>query len=76
MPRLTGTQLIDELSRLGVKIPVMAITGYGSQQLATELKRKGCADYFEKPFDEEAFIKRIGELLENLSRKEPNDTRS
>lgn len=64
MSGLSGQKLIDELNRLGVKIPVVVITGFGNHKPTAELKRKGCAAYFEKPFNEEVFVRRIGSILE------------
>jgi len=64
MPRLTGMELIDELNRLEIGIPVLAITGYGDEQMITELSRKGCDEYLDKPFDDEDLVERVVALLE------------
>jgi CheY-like chemotaxis protein len=64
MPCLTGLQLIDELKRLGINIPILVITGYGNRELARELMLKGCGELLNKPFDDEELIKRITMLLE------------
>jgi sigma-B regulation protein RsbU (phosphoserine phosphatase) len=64
MPRLTGMELIDELNRLEIVIPVLAITGYGDEQMITELSRKGCDEYLDKPFDDEDLVERVVALLE------------
>jgi DNA-binding NtrC family response regulator len=44
MPGLTGFQLLEELNRSKVNIPVFVITGHGNKDLVVELMRKGCAD--------------------------------
>lgn len=64
MPRLTGMELIDELNRLEIGIPVLVITGYGDEQMITELSRKGCDEYLDKPFDDERLVERVANLLE------------
>ena len=64
MPCLTGLQLIDELDRLDIDIPTLVITGYGNRELAAKLRRKGCDEYLDKPFDDEELIKRIAILFE------------
>ena len=64
MPCLTGIELIDELNRLDINIPILVITGYGNNRLAIELMRKGCSEYLDKPFDDEELIRRIAMLLE------------
>jgi CheY-like chemotaxis protein len=64
LPGLTGLQLIDELNYLKIKIPVLLITAYGNRSLFRELKRVGCADYLDKPFDYKELVKRVDSLVE------------
>jgi DNA-binding NtrC family response regulator len=63
MPGLTGFQLLEELNRSKVNIPVFVITGHGNKDLVVELMRKGCAEYLDKPFDDEEFVERVGSLF-------------
>ena len=63
LPGLTGLQLIDELNYLKVEIPVLVITAYGNRSLFLELKRTGCADYLDKPFDYKELVKRVDSLV-------------
>ena len=64
LPGLTGLQLIDELNYLKIKIPVLLITAYGDRSLFLELRRTGCADYLDKPFDYKELVKRVDSLME------------
>ena len=59
MPGLTGLQLIDEIHRLNISIPILVITAYGGQKLIKELRQRGCQYYLDKPFDEEKLIKKV-----------------
>jgi CheY-like chemotaxis protein len=70
MPRLTGMELIDELNRQEIGIPVLVITGYGDEQMITELASKGCDEYLDKPFDDEDLVERVVNLLEREKRAE------
>lgn len=70
MPCLTGLELIDELNRLGIDIPILVITGYGSEELVMELTRKGCNQYLGKPIDDEELAKCVSILLEKGEQKE------
>ena len=70
MPRLTGMELIDELNRLEIGIPVLVITGYGDEEMITELSSKGCDEYLDKPFDDENLVERVVNLLEGERRAE------
>ena len=64
MPGLTGLELIDELNRLKMDIPFLAITGYGDCELMTELANRGCERCMDKPIDEEELIESVTALLE------------
>ena len=63
LPGLTGLQLIDELNYLKIKIPVLLITAYGDRSLFLELRRTGCADYLDKPFDYKELVERVDSLV-------------
>ena len=73
MPGLTGLELLDELSRLKINIPLLAITGYGNRELVTELIERGCDKCLDKPIDDEELVKCVAELLaeENQAEQEP-----
>src|SRR5512135_731130 len=45
MPGLSGLQLIDEVQRMNLSIPVLVITAYGDQKLRRELAQRGCQHY-------------------------------
>ncbi len=64
MPGLNGLELIDELFRLRIDIPVFVITAYGSRDLTRTLRNKGNIEYIDKPIDDEDLLKRIHMLLE------------
>ncbi|MCZ6676309.1 MAG: response regulator [Candidatus Poribacteria bacterium] len=64
MPRLTGLQLMEELNRLKIKLPIFVITGYADRALLIELMRTGYTDYLDKPFRSKEFVKRVNTLFE------------
>ncbi len=63
MPGLTGLQLIDELRRLNISLPVLVITAFGDQNLKNELARRGCRYYLDKPFHEEKLMQTVSMIL-------------
>ena len=67
MDGLDGLQLVDQLKKLQIHVPVMAITGYGDKTLVIELMRRGCNDYIEKPFESVELLKAVANLLRNVS---------
>ncbi|HDH99509.1 MAG TPA: response regulator [Firmicutes bacterium] len=63
MPDMDGLELIDELRRLALEVPVLVITAYGSERMKQELKRRGIAGYLSKPFEGEELLARVAALL-------------
>jgi CheY-like chemotaxis protein len=63
MPCLTGLELMDELNRAKIDIPILVITGCGNEELVIALMRKGCDGCLDKPINEEELIKRLTMLF-------------
>jgi two-component system, LuxR family, response regulator FixJ len=63
MPGLTGIELMDRLHAAGAAIPVILITGHGDIPMAVSALKRGAADFFEKPFDDNLLLARIRETL-------------
>jgi two-component system response regulator FixJ len=56
MPEMSGMELLRELSRRGIRLPVIMITGHGDIPLAVEAMRLGAVDFIEKPFQDETLL--------------------
>ena len=61
MGGMTGLDLIDSLRASGVETPVLVMTGYGNRETVSELRRRSCSAYLEKPFEEEDLLTRVRE---------------
>lgn len=59
MGGITGLDLVDSLRASGVKTPVLVMTGYGNRETVEELRSRSCAEYLEKPFEEEDLLARV-----------------
>ena len=66
MPEMTGIELLRRLKENGIDIPVIVITGHGDIPLAVEAMKYGAADFFEKPFDDDALLKSVRSALNRL----------
>jgi len=64
MPELSGLDLQEELSRSGVAIPVVFITGHGSVSASVRAMKAGAADFLEKPVDEQQLLDVVYYALE------------
>ena len=66
MPEMTGLELMDELQRLDLNIPVMAITGHtDNKEMIIDLLRKGCSEYIPKPIKTKDLLRRTKKILEH-----------
>ncbi len=64
MPRLNGLQVLDTLrTQRVVDIPIILMTGHGSETIAVEVFRKGVKDYLIKPFTAEEMFAAIDRAL-------------
>jgi hypothetical protein len=63
MPGMDGMQTLSELRRLSPSSYVVMFTGKGSEDLAVEVMKSGAYDYIRKPFNNQALIDRIENVL-------------
>ncbi len=56
MPEMSGLQMLAEMKRLRLSIPVVVITGEGSVAHAVEAMKLGAAEFIEKPFGEKTLL--------------------
>lgn len=49
MPRMTGAEVLGELQKLGIRVPIILITGYG-EDAVREDERVGVRGVLQKPF--------------------------
>jgi len=63
MPGLSGIELLQQLKRLEVNLPVIVITGHGDVPLAVEAMKSGAIDFLEKPFDDGALLNAVKAAL-------------
>ena len=73
MPELTGVELIGRLKALGVKDPVIVITGHADVPMAIQAMKAGVADFLEKPFSDDAILGAIRAALARQTGREEAD---
>jgi two-component system response regulator FixJ len=63
MPGMDGLQLLKRLKEMGVKLPVIVLTGHADVALAVEAMKAGAMDFIEKPFSDEILLNAIQSAL-------------
>jgi len=77
LPRLSGFDLQTELSRMGVKIPIIFITGHGDIPMSVRAMKAGAVDFLTKPFrDQEMLDAVIGALERDRKRRDEEQSDS
>jgi class 3 adenylate cyclase/DNA-binding response OmpR family regulator len=63
MPRMKGTQVLEQLNAQNLDIPVILMTFHGSEEIAIEVYRMGVKDYIKKPYYPEEMLESIEKSL-------------
>ncbi len=63
MPRMTGLELQEELTKRDIGLPIIFISGHADVPDSSRAFRGGAVDYMEKPFDSETLLKRMQEAI-------------
>jgi two-component system response regulator DctR len=63
MVKMSGLVLQEKLNALGVKIPVIIITGHGDVPMAVQALKKGAVDFIQKPYRDQLLLDSINEAL-------------
>ncbi len=69
MPEMSGLQLLDEMAKRGIKLPVIVMTGQADVPLAVRAMKVGAADFIEKPFTDELMLDAIQRALKAPAKK-------
>ena len=69
MPGLDGLELQRRLTELGIRLPVIVMTGHGDVPIAVEALKAGAADFLEKPFDDAQLLAAVSGALATSQRR-------
>ena len=69
LPDITGTEIMDHISRRTPETCAIVITGYASWESAAESLKKGAFDYLAKPFDLEKLSRTVGNAFKEKALK-------
>jgi len=64
LPDMSGEEVLEKVKEVNKDIPVLVITGYGGDQVAIDMMRKGAVDFLTKPVEPQILIKAVKNALE------------
>lgn len=67
MPIMDGMEVMDEVSKAGVDVPIIMLSGHGNIDTAVEAVKKGAYDYISKPPDLNRLLITIRNAMEKSS---------
>ena len=73
MPDMSGGEVYDRIKRIDSNVKVLLSSGYSIDGQATEILKRGCEGFIQKPYSMEDFSKKIREVL-NKPQKSPHGT--
>ncbi|MFE8107702.1 response regulator transcription factor [Sphingomonas melonis] len=68
MPGMDGLEVQRELSRRGVMLPIVILTGHGDVPIAVEAMKAGAIEFLEKPFEKAALLAALSVAFDRLER--------
>jgi two-component system response regulator PilR (NtrC family) len=63
MPGMSGLEVLRKVRETSPDTPVVLITAHGTKETAIEAVKLGAFDYFEKPFNVEEVLTRVGNAV-------------
>jgi two-component system response regulator FixJ len=66
MPGIDGIELVRELARRNISLPVVLISGHADVQMAVAAIKAGAEDFIEKPVDDAHLLAAINRALARM----------
>lgn len=63
MEGMDGIEVLKILKKMAPEVPVIMLTGHGSQVAADDGRKYGVADYLPKPYDFDKLIQKIRSII-------------
>jgi signal transduction histidine kinase len=64
LPDIPGEEVLERIKEINKDIAVIVVTGFGGEQVAVDLMRKGAIDFISKPFENEVLLGAVKNALE------------
>ena len=78
MPGTSGLELLEEMTRRNLRIPVLFVTAYADVPMAVRAMKSGAMEFIEKPFNGQNLLEKVQLAIrddeERLSREQEDET--
>ena len=64
LPGMSGLAFQDELTKAGIALPIIFITGHGDVPMSVRAMKAGAAEFLTKPFDDQVLLDAVHAALE------------
>ena len=64
LPDVPGEEVLKNIKEIDKDVAVIVITGFGGEQVAVDMMRKGAIDFLSKPIDPQVLLSSISNALE------------
>ncbi|MBW1821215.1 MAG: response regulator [Deltaproteobacteria bacterium] len=65
MPKISGGEVYDKLKEINPEVKVLLSSGYSIEGQATEILKRGCNDFIQKPFNMEELSRKVNKILDS-----------
>ena len=65
MPGTSGLDLLEEMVRRGMEVPVIFITAYADVPMAVRAMKSGAVEFIEKPFNGQVLLEKVQRSIEH-----------
>jgi FixJ family two-component response regulator len=65
LPGLSGLDFQAELTKAGIQIPIIFMTGHGDVPMSVKAMKAGAVDFLTKPFRDQDMLDAVGLAIEN-----------
>ena len=64
MPEVSGLELQEKMTRAGILLPIIFISGHGTVPMSVRAMKAGALDFLQKPFDEQDLLEAVYRALD------------
>jgi FixJ family two-component response regulator len=72
MPERSGIELVNDINGKKYPAPIIVMSGKATVPMAVEAVNKGAFDIIEKPFEPDAFVESVRDVIERWRRRPAN----